>query len=162
MSLMKFFVENVEAEIPKFEAVFQALPADKLDWRPHEKSRSAIELVRSMAHETQIYPLFLKTGQADMAEVDPLQTKSVAECSKILKSMMQQATALAGKMTEQEWNSPSKFLVSGHVAWETTRGMMAWGLLLDLIHHRGQLSVYIRPMGGKVPAIYGPSGDAQG
>jgi len=43
--------------------------------------------------------------------------------------------------------------------WESTKGKMAWGLFLDLIHHRGQLSVYIRPMGGKVPSIYGPSGD---
>jgi uncharacterized damage-inducible protein DinB len=48
------------------------------------------------------------------------------------------------------------------VEWETTRGKMAWGLLLDLIHHRGQLSVYIRNMGGRVPAIYGPSGDENG
>jgi uncharacterized damage-inducible protein DinB len=32
-------------------------------------------------------------------------------------------------------------------------------LMLDAIHHRGQLSTYLRPMGGKVPSIYGPSGD---
>jgi uncharacterized damage-inducible protein DinB len=53
-------------------------------------------------------------------------------------------------------------LADGHVIWESTRGGMAWGMLFDLIHHRGQLSVYIRPMGGKVPSIYGPSGDEQG
>jgi uncharacterized damage-inducible protein DinB len=34
-----------------------------------------------------------------------------------------------------------------------------WLMLMDSIHHRGQLSVYIRPAGGKVPSIYGPSGD---
>jgi uncharacterized damage-inducible protein DinB len=34
-----------------------------------------------------------------------------------------------------------------------------WFMLLDCIHHRGQLSAYLRPVGGKVPAIYGPSGD---
>jgi uncharacterized damage-inducible protein DinB len=48
------------------------------------------------------------------------------------------------------------------VEWETTREKMAWGFLLDLIHHRGQLSVYLRPMGGRVPPIYGPSGDENG
>ncbi|HST77514.1 MAG TPA: DinB family protein [Verrucomicrobiae bacterium] len=36
---------------------------------------------------------------------------------------------------------------------------MAWGFLLDQIHHRGQLSIYLRPMGVKVPPIYGPSAD---
>jgi uncharacterized damage-inducible protein DinB len=40
--------------------------------------------------------------------------------------------------------------------------MMLWGLLFDAVHHRGQLSAYIRPMGGKVPSIYGPSGDDAG
>jgi uncharacterized damage-inducible protein DinB len=35
----------------------------------------------------------------------------------------------------------------------------AWGFLLDIIHHRGQLSTYLRPMGAKVPQIYGPSAD---
>ena len=38
---------------------------------------------------------------------------------------------------------------------------MAWGFLLDQIHHRGQLSTYLRPMGAKVPAIYGASADEQ-
>jgi uncharacterized damage-inducible protein DinB len=38
-------------------------------------------------------------------------------------------------------------------------GAFLWMLLFDAIHHRGQLSAYIRPMGGKVPGVYGASGD---
>jgi len=41
------------------------------------------------------------------------------------------------------------------------RQVMAWILLFDAIHHRGQISTLIRPMGGKVPSIYGPSADTQ-
>ena len=41
---------------------------------------------------------------------------------------------------------------------DTVGGLM-WIALFDAVHHRGQLSTYIRPMGGKVPSIYGPSGD---
>ena len=52
--------------------------------------------------------------------------------------------------------------MDGHVAWKAPLGEMMWGLLFDAIHHRGQLSTYIRPMGGKVPSIYGPSGDDPG
>jgi uncharacterized damage-inducible protein DinB len=36
---------------------------------------------------------------------------------------------------------------------------MAWSFLFDIVHHRGQISTYLRPMGAKVPQIYGPSGD---
>ena len=39
---------------------------------------------------------------------------------------------------------------------------MLWGFLFDAIHHRGQLSSYLRPMGAKVPSIYGPSADDPG
>jgi len=43
-----------------------------------------------------------------------------------------------------------------------TVGGLLWIALFDVIHHRGQLSTYIRPMGGKVPSIYGPSADDAG
>ena len=45
--------------------------------------------------------------------------------------------------------------------WEDTIAEFVWGFLFDAIHHRGQLSAYLRAMGGKVPGIYGPSGDTQ-
>ena len=45
---------------------------------------------------------------------------------------------------------------------ETSLGDMLWGFLFDGIHHRGQLSTYLRPMGAKVPSIYGPSADDPG
>jgi uncharacterized damage-inducible protein DinB len=41
-------------------------------------------------------------------------------------------------------------------------GTFLWFILFDAIHHRGQLSAYLRPMGGKVPSIYGPSADERG
>ena len=46
--------------------------------------------------------------------------------------------------------------------WEESVGGFVWGFLFDLIHHRGQLTTYLRPMGGKVPSIYGPSADDSG
>ena len=56
----------------------------------------------------------------------------------------------------------AQFLVDGSVAWETSLGDMLFGFLFDAIHHRGQLSSYLRPMGAKVPSIYGPSADDPG
>ena len=43
-----------------------------------------------------------------------------------------------------------------------TVGGLLWLALFDAVHHRGQLSTYIRPMGGKVPGVYGPSADESG
>ncbi len=57
------------------------------------------------------------------------------------------------------WEEQMPFLWGGQEVMRDTGYEMAWGFLLDQIHHRGQLSTYLRPMGAKVPAIYGPSAD---
>ena len=60
------------------------------------------------------------------------------------------------------WERQARFLVNGKVAWEAPLGEMLWGFVFDAIHHRGQLSTYLRPMGATVPSIYGPSADDPG
>jgi uncharacterized damage-inducible protein DinB len=61
------------------------------------------------------------------------------------------------------WNHPA-WLLQGtkEILLKATVGGLLWIALFDFVHHRGQLSTYIRPMGGKVPSIYGPSGDDAG
>ena len=63
---------------------------------------------------------------------------------------------------DTKWDAKAQFLVDGSVAWEAPLGDMLFGFLFDAIHHRGQLSSYLRPMGAKVPSIYGPSADDPG
>jgi len=64
------------------------------------------------------------------------------------------------EVDETSWHQKlTQFVVDDKVFFESSMGRMFWLGLFDAIHHRGQLTVYIRPMGGKVPAIYGPSAD---
>ena len=51
------------------------------------------------------------------------------------------------------------FMMGGQEVMKATGYDNAWGFLLDMIHHRGQLTTYLRPMGSTVPQIYGPSAD---
>ena len=75
------------------------------------------------------------------------------------------ATAVTERLSQLDeagWQKKGKFLMGGETAWETTIDGFVWGFLFDGVHHRGQLSTYLRPMGGKVPSIYGPSADDPG
>ncbi|MBY0376794.1 DinB family protein, partial [Patescibacteria group bacterium] len=64
--------------------------------------------------------------------------------------------------TEEEWENGKSVLDMGpNGKWEDTKYAMAWGFLFDAIHHRGQLSTFLRQMGAKVPSIYGPSADSK-
>ncbi|MEP6635373.1 MAG: DinB family protein, partial [Acidobacteriota bacterium] len=65
------------------------------------------------------------------------------------------------KMDDAGWDRKAQFYFEGKMVSEQTVGAFLWFILFDAIHHRGQLSAYLRPMGGKVPAIYGPSADTQ-
>jgi uncharacterized damage-inducible protein DinB len=68
---------------------------------------------------------------------------------------------VVSKMDEASWNRNAQFYYNGKVVSEQPIGQFLWFILFDAIHHRGQLSAYLRPMGGSVPAIYGPSADSR-
>lgn len=158
MTDKEFFVETIRDEAPRFERVFKSLPQDKLHHTHHAKSKTAGELLVQMTHESESFLEFLTSGVTDWTEVSESAKDVEILTSKFVKGF-EEAASKAESMSEEEWGSEAVATHNGKEIWRTTRGKMAWGLLLDLIHHRGQLSTYIRPMGGKVPSIYGPSGD---
>jgi uncharacterized damage-inducible protein DinB len=134
-----------------------ALSPARLDYRPHPNSRSAAEMVTHLAREQEMLVGMIDTGRIDykdsraedFGEMRALWKKSTGELRDRLK-----------RLDDAGWNHPVQFFMGGKQINETTTDEMLWGFLLDMIHHRGQLSTYIRPMGGKVPSIYGPSADA--
>ena len=160
MTDREFFIQTVADEIPRFERLFAALPEEKRDWKPHERSRSAFHVMTGCASEAATFRTILRTGVLSEKDFAHPSVGTIAEAGKFCIKELEDAKSEAAKTSEVIWNSPAKMMMGEKVMWETTRGGMTWSLLLDLIHHRGQLSVYIRPMGGKVPSIYGPSGDS--
>jgi uncharacterized damage-inducible protein DinB len=65
------------------------------------------------------------------------------------------------KMKDDDWDRKAELYYEGKLMRDDPIGPFLWAMLFDEIHHRGQLMAYLRPMGGKVPAIYGPSADAK-
>jgi uncharacterized damage-inducible protein DinB len=101
-------------------------------------------------------------GMMERGEVDYRETGSepIDEMLALWKKSTQALRERLERLDDSGWHRPVKFLMGGKVINEAPTSELLWGFLLDMVHHRGQLSTYIRPMGGKVPSIYGPSGDA--
>ncbi len=159
MSTREFFIHRWEAELPAFGKVLSAVPEDKLAYKPHERSTSAGSLAWQLAQEQQQLCELLETGEIRF-EVKPHPHKGdiVAawdEATKRLRDRLRSAD-------DKKWSGPAKFSMGDNQVWTDTVENMFWGYLFDMVHHRGQLSSYLRPMGGKVPAIYGPSADDNG
>jgi len=160
MNTREYYVECFKAEKPKFVRVLRAVPADQAAYRPHPRSSSAGGLVWLLASE-----LGDACSVADKLEVNYAQTVEPATLDESVAAYERNAAELEKRLARLDdavWDQKARFLVNGTVAWETTLGNMLWGFLFDAIHHRGQLSSYLRPMGAKVPSIYGPSADDPG
>jgi len=158
-TVLEYYKQCFEAEIPKFVRVLKAVPADQAGYRPHPRSTSAGDLVWLLASELHDACELVDRGEVSyVARAAPTVPESIAAYEKNATAL---ETRLA-KLDDATWVRRARFLVDGKVAWESSLGDMLFGFLFDAIHHRGQLSSYLRPMGAKVPSIYGPSADDPG
>jgi uncharacterized damage-inducible protein DinB len=160
MTNHEFCVARRKAELPAFVRVLKALPEGRLDYRPDPKARTAAELAWMLVSEETALVGLLDTFTIDWKETPP-----PTRVGDIVATFERDAAIVNAKLEKLDaavWEKPAKFLVGGAAVWEDTVGQMVWGFLFDAIHHRGQLSTYLRPMGGKIPSIYGPTADDPG
>jgi uncharacterized damage-inducible protein DinB len=155
----QFYQECFEAEKPKFIRVMKAVPADQASYRPHPRSTSAGDLVWLLATELGDACELVDRGEVSyLARPAPTVSEAVAAYERNAEDLGKRVATL----DDARWDSTARLLLDGKVAWETSLGDMLFGFLFDAIHHRGQLSSYLRPMGARVPSIYGPSADDPG
>lgn len=100
------------------------------------------------------------TGKIDYHDVA---FKSLGEAQELYRSAHAKLLSALSGTDDEAWDQgKGQFIINGTVAYEAPPRDLAWQLFFDSIHHRGQLSTYLRPMGAKVPSIYGPSADDPG
>jgi uncharacterized damage-inducible protein DinB len=160
MNSREHFAKLFEDEKPRFLRVLRAVPREKTSYRPHERSTSAGGLVWLMASELHDACEIVDKGELNFQM--PPEPKTLEESITAYERNSGELQKRLLRLDDAAWERNARFLVEGNVAWETKLGDMLWGFLLDAIHHRGQLSAYLRPMGAKVPSIYGPSADDPG
>jgi uncharacterized damage-inducible protein DinB len=154
-------VARRKAELKAFVNVIKAVPEDKKSYKPDPKARSAAELAWVIATEEQALEIMLDTGVVNWKDTPP--PARVADIVAAYEKSAAAVTERVAKLDAAGWQKKGKFVMEGMPApWETTISEFVWGFLFDEIHHRGQLSTYLRPMGSKVPSIYGPSADDAG
>src|SRR5262245_36094785 len=158
-STREYYADCLKAEGPKFVRVLKAIPSDKAGYKPHERCSCAGDIAWLLASELRDACDVADKGRVDFV-MRP--APSVPESVEAYQRNLKDLEARIAKIDDASWDRPAKFIVDGNVVWEAPLGDMLFGFLFDAIHHRGQLSSYLRPMGAKVPSIYGPSADDPG
>jgi len=157
MSEKEMYLQGWDRELQTTVKVLKAYPADKLDFKPHERSRSARELAWTFVEELAFVGMAVQ-GQIEFKEgpKPPATMKEIlAACEATNKELVPKVKALS----EADYNSLMKFPVGPKQMGDFRRADVLWMIMMDMIHHRGQFSVYLRMAGGKVPSIYGPTAD---
>jgi uncharacterized damage-inducible protein DinB len=158
MTLREYYLERREAEQPVFLRVLESLPADHLDYKPHDRSPSAKDVMWTLTKELKSC---VDVVTQHKAEWNAQPAPGYEEMLQLFKQWSNELRDRVGKMDDASWDGVAQFYVNGKVVSEQPIGQFLWFIHFDAIHHRGQLTAYLRPMGGKVPAVYGPSADSR-
>jgi uncharacterized damage-inducible protein DinB len=122
------------------------------DYKPDPSSRTAHQIAWQIVCEERMIIESFETGVGVWAPPPmPTTIKGVLDAYETLSDSMPERWA---NVPDERWSGTVEFFGKQRPALP-----MAWGFLFDIVHHRGQLTTYLRPMGAKVPQIYGPSFD---
>jgi uncharacterized damage-inducible protein DinB len=150
--LLKFW----EKEAPATRKVLGRIPEGSA-YRPDPKSRTAQEIAWLIVREEMVLVDGLEKGTLEWEELPAPKTM------KDLLAAYDQHCEHRGKrfqaINPTLWERRVPFMFGGQQVMNETGYENAWGFLFDIVHHRGQISTYLRAMGATVPQIYGPSAD---
>jgi uncharacterized damage-inducible protein DinB len=164
MKMTELFLSELDREVERSRRALEQVPAGKYDWKPHEKSMQFGYLADMVATIPTWLVMTVTQDQLDVAPADgPKMKPEPKETSealiKALDKSAAEARAALEATTDDHLMTPWKLLARGQVVMETPRHVMLRDTINHWAHHRGQMTVYLRLMGAKVPALYGPSAD---
>ena len=150
------FLQFWDKEAAATRKVISRIPEGS-DYRPDPKSRTAREIAWLIVREETVLGEGLEKGTLEWQEL-PAPT-SVKDVLSAYDKQHEAATKKLKSLTAATWERKVPFMFQNQEVMNETGSGNAWGFFFDIIHHRGQLSTYLRPMGSTVPQIYGPSAD---
>jgi uncharacterized damage-inducible protein DinB len=161
MAIVDALLPEFDHEISTTRKLLERVPEDRLDWKPHPRSSSLGQLAQHVATLPLWGAMTVNQSELDLGDdftFEPVQTRAA-----LLAMFDANATgtraALAGK-SDAEMMAPWTLKRSGQTIFSMPKASVWRSFVMShLIHHRGQLSVYLRMNDLPVPSIYGPSAD---
>ena len=155
-------VAELEHEAAVTRTCLERVPADKFDWKPHEKSMTFGTLAGHIAEMVGWTPGIMEQAELDFAKMDykPFEPKSTEDLVEYLDKNVTEAIETLKNASDERFletwtmkNGEKTYFTLPKIA------VMRSFVMSHIIHHRGQLSVYLRLNDISVPSIYGPSAD---
>ena len=154
----KHLADTWERETETTLRVLRAYPADQLDLKPSEKSTTARNLAWLFNNEMRL----AEQAIAGALDFSVFQAPAPDSLDEIIRQYEQNRRTMLDAIrnaSDEQLAGTTKFYVAPKTMGDVPNVDFLWFLLHDMIHHRGQFSVYLRIAGGRLPSIYGPTAD---
>jgi uncharacterized damage-inducible protein DinB len=161
MATIEELLQELEEEAQNTRRVLERVPDDRLDWRPHDRSLTLGQLAMHVATlPGALAELSTRTTFDIGTEIPRPGAGSAADLLATLDRSVADARAVLGAMDDGALDTPWRMVSGAREVGAVPRGAFLRSVLFNhWYHHRGQLTVYLRQTGARVPAIYGDSAD---
>jgi uncharacterized damage-inducible protein DinB len=161
MSLKDAFIAELKHESALTKKMIERVPFDKQDWKPHEKSMTLGRLATHVAEIPHWISDIINIDEFDFQQhYKPNHASSQEELMKVFQDKLDAAIADLEKMPDEDFIKIWIVKQGDKVFFSLPKmaAIRGWAFSHQ-IHHRGQLSVYLRLLGVPVPGMYGPTAD---
>jgi uncharacterized damage-inducible protein DinB len=162
MRISDSLLPEFDHEMATTRKTLERIPEDKLSWAPHQKSMSLGRLAGHVAELPNFATMTMKTESIDLASggYQPLTATSQKQVLDAFDKAATDARAAIAAANNEEMMQSWTLLYGGKTIFAMPRVAALRAMMMShMIHHRGQLSVYLRLNNVPVPSIYGPSAD---
>jgi uncharacterized damage-inducible protein DinB len=167
MSFAEELLPEFDQEMGITRRVLERLPEEHFAWRPHEKSWTLAELATHVGNLASWIVHTLEREELDVAPVGqpPLRATLVTSRAELLSAFdanVKAARAALLATDDARMRATWSLKAGGQALFTTPRRVVLRGFVMNhMVHHRAQLTVYLRLLDVPVPAVYGPSADEQ-
>lgn len=167
MSISQSFLPEFDQESANTRKTLERVPDEKWDWKPHPKSGTLGWIAGHVATLNDWTATTIKQDQLDFAPVsgpklEPPKTRNRKELLEVFDRCTAEARAAIAGLSDEALMKPWTLLMGGQVIFTMPRAAVLRIFCFNhIIHHRGQLTMYLRTLDVPLPALYGPSADEQ-
>ena len=148
-----------DQEMATTRRVLERVPSDKGQWKPHPKSFALAHLAQLVSWMPGWITNTLQQPVLDLGQAPGYSFESTEKLLKAFEANIKSARTALQETPDQAWGETWSLTRGGQTLWSAPRNVVIRNHINHLIHHRAQLTVYLRLLDVPVPATYGPSAD---
>ncbi len=153
------YAKELEAEIASTAKCLERIPLEKFDWKPHERSMQLGYLALLTGEIPRWITHIILNPEIDLATFAHDNPKTGKELAEGFNKNVDEAIATLNKVEDGDLDATFELKANGQVVLSSSKREQAAQCINHMVHHRGQLTVYMRLLDIAVPSIYGPSAD---